>query len=231
MKETSELSIYVRCYVHRLNLALEGSLSLLPNLKNALCTIQSLYNFIVGSAKRATSFKNIEAEEELLSLSLKSLSETRWTSRYEVKRTVDEQLEQIIKMLAFLVLGKYSDAKKSSYAQCLLGAISTFNFSFSFCDLNFILSNTNALCTYFQGKLVDIFNTRKKSDMTTSTLKNCRNECNFTSIWEKATFISQNVKCWIKKDGQQNEETQFKEPCLPRGCTSNLELYYRVNFF
>ena len=166
-----------------------------------------------------------------MSLSLKSLSETRWTSRYEVKRTVDEQLEQIIRMLAFLVLGKYSDAKKSSYAQCLLGAISTFNFSFSFCDLNFILSNTNALCTYFQGKLVDIFNTRKKSDMTTSTLKNCRNECNFTSIWEKATFISQNVKCWIKKDGQQNEETQFKEPCLPRGCTSNLELYYRVNFF
>ena len=99
------------------------------------------------------------------------------------------------------------------------------------CVLKFILSNTNALCTHFQGKLVDIFNARKKADMTISTLKNCRNEFNFTNIWEKAKFISQNVKGWIKKGGQENEEIQFKEPCLPRGCTSDLETYYRLNFF
>ena len=50
-------------------------------------------------------------------------------------------------------------------------------------------------------------------------------------MWEKAKFISQNVKGWIKKDGQENKEIQFKEPCLPRGCTFDLESYYRVNFF
>ena len=33
-----------------------------------------------------------------------------------------------------------------------------------------------------------------------------------------------------KKDGRENEEIQCKEPCLPRGCTSDLESYYRVNF-
>ena len=90
-------------------------------------------------------------------------------------QAVDEQQERIIKMLVFLVLDKYSDAKTSSDAQCLLGTICTFNFIFSLCVLKFILSNTNALCAYFQGKLVDIFNTRKKADMTMSTLKNCRN--------------------------------------------------------
>ena len=46
-----------------------------------------------------------------------------------------------------------------------------------------------------------------------------------------AKFISQNVKGWIKKDEQENEEIQFKEPCLPRGGTSDLESSYRVNFF
>ena len=80
-------------------------------------------------------------------------------------------------------------------------------------------------------ELVDVFNAPKKADMTISTLKNCRNEFNFTNVREKAKFISQNVKCWIKKDGQENEQIQFKEPCLPRGCTSDLESYYRVNFF
>ena len=46
-----------------------------------------------------------------------------------------------------------------------------------------------------------------------------------------AKFISQNVKGWIKKGEQENEEIQFKEPCLPRGGTSDLESSYRVNFF
>ena len=135
-----------------------------------------MYNFIGGSGNRVAYFKDIEVEGDLLSLSLKSLSKTRWACRYEAMRAFDEQLERIIKMLAFLVLGKYSNAKTSSDARCLPGAICTFNFSFSLCVLKFILSNTNALCTYFQAKLVDTFNVRKKADMTILTLKNCRNE-------------------------------------------------------
>ena len=93
MKETSPLSICVHCYSHRLNFALEGSLSLVQNLKNTVGTIQSLYNFTGGCAKRVASFKVIELEGELLSLSLKSLGETRWACRYEVMRAVNEQLE------------------------------------------------------------------------------------------------------------------------------------------
>ena len=95
-------------------------------------------------------------------------------------RAVDEQLERIIKMLAFLVLEKYSNAKTSFDTQCLLGAICTFNFIFILCVLKFILSNANALCKYFQGKFVDVFNARRKADMKISTLKNCQNEFNLT---------------------------------------------------
>ena len=73
MKETSPLSIYVHCYAHRLNDALEGSLYLVSNLENALDTIQSFYNFIGGSAKGA-SIKDIE--EELLFLLPNLLSDT-----------------------------------------------------------------------------------------------------------------------------------------------------------
>ena len=121
MKETSPLSVYVHCHTHRLNLALESHLSLVPNLKNALGTIQSLCNFIGGSAKRVACFKDIDVEGELLSLSLKSLSETRWACRYEAMRAVVEQLEGIIKTLVLLVLEKYSDVKTSSDADICLG--------------------------------------------------------------------------------------------------------------
>ena len=147
-------------------------------------------------------------------------------------RAVDEQLERIIRLLMFLMRDKDSDAKTSSDAQCLLGVICTFNFIFSLCVLKFILANTNALCKYFQGKSVDVFNARKKVNMTISTLQKWRYELHFANIWEKAKIISSNIKTW---DNDDAPEIEFKEPCLPRGRTSvqdqDLESYYRVKCF
>ena len=81
--------------------------------------------------------------------SVKSLSETRWACRFEGTRTVEKQLVRFIEMLVFFVRDKYLDAKTSSDARCLLGAICTFNVSFIVRVLKFILSNTNELCTFF----------------------------------------------------------------------------------
>ena len=147
-------------------------------------------------------------------------------------RAVDGQLERIIRLLMFLMRDKDSDTKTSSDARCLLEAICTFNFIFSLCVLKFILANTNALCKYFQGKSVDVFNARKKANMTISTLQKCRYELHFANMWEKAKIISSNIKTWINDDAP---EIEFKEPCLPRGWTTvqdqDLESYYRVKFF
>ena len=67
--------------------------------KNVLGTIQSLYNVIGASGKRVAYFKDIEIDDNLLSLSLKSLSGKRWASRYDA---IDEQMESVIKVLIFL---------------------------------------------------------------------------------------------------------------------------------
>ena len=45
MKECSPLAIYVHCYGHLLNLALQDTLTTVEPLRNTLGTIQSLYNF------------------------------------------------------------------------------------------------------------------------------------------------------------------------------------------
>ena len=67
MKETSPFSIYVHSYACRLNLAWEASSPLVPNLKNALVTSQSLYNFIGESAKRAV-FSNRSYKKIIVSI-------------------------------------------------------------------------------------------------------------------------------------------------------------------
>ena len=61
-------------------------------LRNALGTIQGLYNFLEASPKRHSIFNDIpindsSAEKPLLT-SLKSQSVTRWACRYEAVKAV-----------------------------------------------------------------------------------------------------------------------------------------------
>ena len=77
MKEFLPFSLYVYCYPHRLNLALNDSLSSVKCLRDGLGTVEKLYVFIGGSAKLTSTFKDIELDEDFLNLSLKALSETR----------------------------------------------------------------------------------------------------------------------------------------------------------
>ena len=64
MKECSPLEIYVHCYGHLLNLALQDTMTEIETLRNAVGTIQSLYNFLHGSTKHHALFKDIEVHED-----------------------------------------------------------------------------------------------------------------------------------------------------------------------
>ena len=109
MKECSPLGIYVHCCGHLLNLAFQDTMTEIETLRNALGTIQSLYNFVHGSTKRHALFKAIEVHEEDVTLTLKSLSTTRWSCRLAAVRTVLEQVPRI--MEALVTLSKDRDPK------------------------------------------------------------------------------------------------------------------------
>ena len=104
----------------------------------------------MSSVHRVTNFKDIEIDENLLSRSVKSFSDTRWACRYDAIRAIDEQMERTIKVMIFL---SKKDSKTSSDARSLLGSVCNFNFILSHCILKFILSNTNAFSTYLQGEI------------------------------------------------------------------------------
>ena len=152
MKECSPLAIYVHCYGHLLNLALQDTLTTVEPLRNTLGTIQSLYNFLEASPKRHALFRDIETEEGNLVKTLKSQSVTRWSCRWEAVKAVDQQLERIVK--ALLVLSTDKDVKTYSESRSLLHAICDFQFILGLCVLKIILSNTSSLSAYLQGKTV-----------------------------------------------------------------------------
>ena len=104
MKECSPLSIYVHCHGHRLDLALQDTMTTIEPLKKALGVIQSLHNFLEGSPKRHAIFKDIEVEdeEEDVTLTIKSQSATRWSCRWAAVKAVANQVPKIIEALLSL---------------------------------------------------------------------------------------------------------------------------------
>ena len=150
MEECSPLGIYVHCYGHVLNLALQDTMTQIEPLRNTLGTIQALYNFLEASPKRHALFSDTEVQGEDLKLTLKSLSATRWSCRWEAVKAVYGQMERIVK--ALLTLSSDKDPKTYSESRALLTAICDLEFIFGLCVLKVILSNTNSLCRYLQGK-------------------------------------------------------------------------------
>ena len=68
MKECSPLVVYVHCYGHLLNLALQDSMTCVESVRNALGIVQKLYTFLEGSPKRHRIFQDFAVEEDHLTL-------------------------------------------------------------------------------------------------------------------------------------------------------------------
>ena len=192
MIECSPIALYVHCYAHRLNLALQDTMTSVEPIRNALGTIQSLYNLIEASPKRHSIFKNIQMEEEHSDLTLKSMSVTRWSCRWQAVKAVIEQMPRIIRALLSLSSGR--DVKTYTDSNNLLNAICDFKFVFGLVVLKVILSNTDSLSKYLQGKNVDVIAAKETAEATMQTLTKCRNEESFQMAWSRAEILSQTIK-------------------------------------
>jgi hypothetical protein len=125
MKECSPLVVYVHCYSHLLNLALQDSMTSIESARNALGMVQKLYTFLEASPKRHRIFQDLEIEEDHINLTLKSLSATRWLCRWEAVRAVVEQITRIVQALI-----SCSDPTTYTDSNALLNSICDFNFVF-----------------------------------------------------------------------------------------------------
>ena len=162
-----------------------------------------------ASPKRHALFSDTEVQGEDLKLTLKSLSTTRWSCRWEAVKAVYGQITRIVK--ALLTLSSDKDPKTYPESRALLTAIYDWEFIFGLCLLKVILSNTSSLYRYLQGKTVDVISARRNADMTIQTLRQCRNEESFNSVWQIASAMGLKIKKWLT-----NSQFELREARVPR---------------
>ncbi|CAB4037345.1 Zinc finger MYM-type 1, partial [Paramuricea clavata] len=171
MKECSPLSIYVHCHGHRLNLALQDTMTTIEPLQKALGVIQSLHNFLEGSPQRHAIFKDIEVDDDDddVTLTIKLQSATRWSCRWAAAKAVVNQFPRIIE--ALLSLSKDRDPKTYNDSNALINSI---------CDFRFV------------------FGLMKSVDGVIKTLSGCSTQDNFDLLWSRAEIIADEIKQLIK---------------------------------
>ncbi|KAJ8044923.1 Zinc finger MYM-type protein 1 [Holothuria leucospilota] len=211
IKEVAPKAIYVHCYGHVLNLALQDTISTLEPLRNALGVFQSLYNLLEASSKRHAFFEKVEAQEEdehAQKLTLKSLSVTRWSCRYDAEKAVINQLSSIMK--ALVTLSEERDVKTHSDSISLIHAMANFEFIFGLVLLRVILSNTHGLSQYLQSAKMDVAKASKSAEAVIKTLRKCRSDEAFDSLWSTSEIYSDQVRSALSET-----DYEFRDPRVP----------------
>ncbi|XP_066975351.1 zinc finger MYM-type protein 1-like [Macrobrachium rosenbergii] len=193
VQEVAPKAIYVHCYGHLLNLALQDRLQENTVIRNALGVVQSIQNFFntpkQENVLRSVHMPDIDPTPYNPYIKLKSLSETSWSCRWEAVKAVEQQPERIL--LALIELSKEKDVKTFVDAKGLVKAMLEFPFILGLHALKVIFSNTNALARYLQGHDVDVMTAKTTCDATLETLKKCREKICFLSFGKKPEKLQQ----------------------------------------
>ena len=214
MKKEAPKAIYVHCNGHLLNLAVKATLTNVLVMKKALGTIQELYKFIEGSTKRHALFKTISVEEEEdIIYSLKSQSATRWTCSYASVKAVKSELIPLVKCLIHMY--DDPDPKTSFTSNALLQSMCDFQFLFGLEVLNTILSNTASLSGYLQSKDIDVVTARETAVATQTTLKKCRDDESFETIWKKTEMSATKMKAELSDSAVQFADAKLERLRVP----------------
>lgn len=94
----SAKSIYVHCYCHRLNLALESACKKIQDIEESIETARTLYAYVEGSAKRHHLFQHVQGEAT--KTTLKELCATRWHHRYAAFKAIKQTYTSLITFLS-----------------------------------------------------------------------------------------------------------------------------------
>ncbi|XP_068692643.1 zinc finger MYM-type protein 1-like [Montipora foliosa] len=130
---------------------------------------------------------------------------------HATKTTDGEALYKLVKE----VMNDLQLELQNIVGECFDGASNMSGFILGLCVLKIILSNTSSLSAYLQGKTVDVVTARRNANLTLQTLRSCRNEESFKSVWKLCECVCNKVRSCIN-----DTDFSFRDARVPRRQTS-----------
>ncbi|MEL7308435.1 MAG: hypothetical protein AAGK05_11580 [Pseudomonadota bacterium] len=121
--------LYVHCLAHCTELAIHDACETSPILSSALDICQDIYAFVGAFPKRVALFENIQCDSGYEKL--KSLSQTRWTTRGPAVGVIIRKRKELITTLGELDADKTSKADARAKAHALKSKLESTNVLFS----------------------------------------------------------------------------------------------------
>lgn len=171
----NSLAFYVHCHAHILNLCIVDMASSVPAVRNAFGTLQTLRNFIEGSAKRHSVLEKLTAAKQFAggAKTLKSLSDTRWNCRVEAIKAVLDNFEEIVEALSEIA---ESGSKVGAEANALLKSVQDFGFIYCLVFMRRVLVVTDTLNKMLQAKNLNYDSAQALVKATVKTIEEMRGD-------------------------------------------------------
>jgi hypothetical protein len=202
ISEVAESALYIHCCAHNLNLVLvdvaknRQRQDAIPCVAELFHVLQRLYNFLAGSPKRLDVFRNAQNQnksENSRNLTLKQLSDTRWSSRYEALKAVNECFKSILDSLK-IIKDTSTDAEHRIEAQSLIDSLKDFPFLIAFQCFFKLLGMINALSKSFQSETQDLAQAVNLLEATKGVLLSFRSdEEHFDKLYDQAAAIAEDL--------------------------------------
>ena len=156
IKEKSKNAIYIPCCAHSLNLVGQCAVDCCIPATSFFGFVQKLYVFFSSSTKRWKVLTDLLAEGNERGLTVKSLSETRWSARYDAITALMSGYDKIYEALVTLASDDSQKPETKVEAQGLTKSIQTLETSLLTVIWQTILERFHKTTIILQGASMDL---------------------------------------------------------------------------
>ena len=184
-------ALYIRCFCHSLNLAVQDVLRNIELIRNTLDIVFELSKLIRYSSKRKALLENIRQDFETHGSSLRPLCPTRWTVKYKSLESVERNYAPLLETLEDISTGSGYEVR--SKAAGIFHSMQTFKTFFGMMLGVKFYGLTDILNCTLQGRHITAFDAKGVARAVCQTLLDLRSDTSFITFWEDTTTKAQQL--------------------------------------
>jgi len=226
IREVAPLADFIPCSAHSLNLIGSYAASCCKEANSFFCFIQNVYTFFSASTHRWDLLK--------INLTLKNLSETRWSARYDACKALIDNWGIVKQTLVDISNNLNEKSITCNEARGLLHAMNRLETTFMLLFWGDLLQRFNAISKFLQSVNIDICTVCEHYNSLIKYVSNLRNDEMFLQYQEKAlTKCDVNVyetttKRKRKRNKKNDEIVDLEEVDLPSDVEFKVNTYYVI---